>query len=157
VLKEDSQLVAEAKFRGIYDDEGSGSSITSIRSYFIQEDKQMDALQCALSHGFRTELDLVASELICYKYKQYGTRIVLPPKYGPVCVDILINSMPVLARVSYTSLYTIVSERPVQALGLVEKDHSTTKIEKIGSYQGQEIQKSDLYLSRTCHNPHWQH
>jgi len=125
---DESQIMAEAIFQGIHR-QGPASQL---REKLIQ-DTQEGLLVASREQdvgGMRLQsrVDLgTDTTIIRDRYAYFN------PKFGACCIDVLINGVPILARVSNTSFYTMISVTVVEELGLrrIERLHSNKFVDTV--------------------------
>ena len=156
----DSQIIEEAKFRGIYNN--GRVSVSSLREQIIRENEQ-GAEQSAVGATFSnvrradtgeqdvdfgektSQINVDLSTSVSMNFG--GENTFLSPKDGTSCVDIKINGVPLLARVSNISLYTMISATLVDELGL--KRIRSLKSKKFVGISGRKLKNSTF----TCLEP----
>lgn len=104
----DVQVLAEAKFQGIYSD---SVSIEDLRS---QLKKGREPLKAKPYRDGKPRVDLAAEIGLIYDMQ----GMVSVPKGGRVCIEVEVRGIPLLARVSNLSIYTAVGKSVVDELGL---------------------------------------
>ncbi len=112
----DEQVSVEARFEGIY---SRGLSNKTMQATFLYKtnhgyQKAMETQGRRRSIQYRIIKDLEASMPII----QVSSGSFVSPEGDPVCIDVSVRGIPLLARVSNRSLYTIVGESVFEQLRL---------------------------------------
>lgn len=128
----DEQIVAEARFQGF----SQSSSIETLRAKLSEdmvrghEDAQKGHAVKLVVEGQpdkevfnKMSVDLSAGVSIA----QGSSCTYACPESGPVCIEVSVRGMPLIARVSNRSFYTIISETVVDRLGLRRIESLQTK------------------------------